>query len=78
MDVTGVSGWVLLQIAIGVLVAASWCYVRRSKKVKGGQPRLSVKIDAVTELPAAICWVHAQLKRAYVVERSSTEGSEQS
>ena len=55
VDVTGVSNWVLLQIAIGVLVAASWCYVRRNKKVKGGQPRLSVEIDAVIESPAAIC-----------------------
>ena len=46
MDVLGVSGWVLLQIAIGVLVAVSWRYMRRRKRVKGGQPRLSVKTNA--------------------------------
>ncbi len=54
MNVMGVSGWVLLQIAIGVLVALSWSYMRRRKKVKGGQPRLSVKINALTESPATL------------------------
>ena len=52
MDVMGVSGWVLIQIAIGVLMAVGWSYMRRTKKVKGGQPRLSVNINALMEFSA--------------------------
>ena len=52
MDVMGVSGWVLIQIAIGVLMAVGWSYMRRTKRVKGGQPRLSVNINALMEFSA--------------------------
>ncbi|CAL5227143.1 g10055 [Coccomyxa viridis] len=39
VDIMGVSGWVMLQIAIGVLMAVGWSYMRRRKKVKGGLKR---------------------------------------
>ena len=52
-NVMGVNGWVLLQIAVGVLVAASWSFLRRNKNVKGGQPKHSVNFDAALESPEA-------------------------
>lgn len=70
MDIMGVSGWVLLQIAIGVLVAVSWSYMRRRKRVKGGQPRLSVKTNAVIESSAKLQHVSVADKRTYALGRS--------
>ena len=70
MDIMGVSGWVMLQIAIGVLMAVGWSYMRRRKKVKGGQPRLSVNINALTELSATPKNVPACYGRLYGLGRS--------
>ena len=38
--VMGVNGWVLFQVAIGFIVCASWSYLRRGRKQRGGQPRV--------------------------------------
>ena len=78
MDVMGVSGWVLLQIAMGVLLAVGWSYMRRRKKVKGGQPRLSVNINALTELSATPGEVPGFYGRTYGLGRSPAGCSAQS
>lgn len=39
-SVMGVNGWVLLQVAIGFIVCASWSYLRQGRKQTGGQPKV--------------------------------------
>ena len=75
VSIMGVSGWVMLQIAIGVLVAVSWSCMRRRKKVKGGQPRLGVNINALTESPATLQESPVPHKKAYSLDRSSIRRS---